>query len=241
MAVTANQLIARQDGEKISVPVAASTTLYQGTLSFVDSSGYAEETTGSGANKFAGIVIEQVDNSSGSNGDKEVELWVCGDYELSGSGFTQADVGQNIYATDNYTVTTTAAGGVLIGSVARYVSSTKVVVRLSEQTNTVSVSGVDAVTAAGSAQGDAAALTGTVNVVSGGDDTTGVVLPTAAATGQPVYVLNSGSAGLKIYPASGDAINNGSANVAITILEDTLAILVPTAADNWAATFTANS
>lgn len=100
---------------------------------------------------------------------------------------------------------------------------------------------VKTVAAAGSAQGDAAALTGVVNVVTGGNDTTGVILPTAAATSGIVFVLNSGSAGLKIYPATSDKINNGSANAAITILENTLAILVATAGDNWAAVFTVNS
>lgn len=100
---------------------------------------------------------------------------------------------------------------------------------------------VKTVAATGSAQGDAAALTGVVNVVTGGDDTTGVILPTAATTSGLVMVLNSGSAGLDIYPATGDKINNGSANAPITILENTFALLVATAADNWGAIFTVNS
>lgn len=100
---------------------------------------------------------------------------------------------------------------------------------------------VKTVASAGSAQGDAAALTGVVNVVTGGDDTKGVILPTAAATSGIVFVLNSGTAGLKIYPATSDKINNGSANAAITILENTFAVLVATAADNWGAIFTVNS
>lgn len=100
---------------------------------------------------------------------------------------------------------------------------------------------VGTATATGSNQGDAAALgTAVVQVVSAGDDTKGVILPTAAA-GDLRIVLNSGSAGLKIYPNTDDKINNGSADAAITILENTLAILVATAADNWGAIFTANS
>lgn len=104
------------------------------------------------------------------------------------------------------------------------------------------VSTVASVTADGSNQGDAVALTaGAMNVVADGDDAKGVILPTAATTAAMIMVLNSGTAGLKIYPASNDKINNGSANAAITILENTMAILVPTAADNWAAVYTANS
>lgn len=96
------------------------------------------------------------------------------------------------------------------------------------------------VAATGSAQGDAAVITNTVTAVTAGDDTKGVVLPTAVP-GDLRVILNSGSAGLKIYPATSDKINNGSANAAITILENTTAILVATAVDNWAATYTVNS
>lgn len=96
--------------------------------------------------------------------------------------------------------------------------------------------------AAGSAQGDATALgsAAIVHAVTGGDGTKGVKLPTAVA-GDVKIVLNSGAAGLKIYPNTDDKINNGSANAAITILKDTMAILVATAADNWAAVFTVNT
>ncbi len=100
---------------------------------------------------------------------------------------------------------------------------------------------IKTVAATGSDQGGAAALTGIVNVVTAGDDTKGVVLPSAAAGTGIVFVLNSGSAGLKIYPASSDKINNGSADAAVTILENTFALFVATAADNWGATYTVNS
>jgi hypothetical protein len=98
------------------------------------------------------------------------------------------------------------------------------------------------IAAAGSAQGDAGVIPAysDVIVVTGGNGTTGVVLPTAVVGDKPKHILNSGSAGLKIYPAASDKINNGSANAAIAILENTQAILVPTAVDNWAASFTVN-
>lgn len=100
---------------------------------------------------------------------------------------------------------------------------------------------VGTATATGSAQGDAAALgTAVVQVVSAGDDTKGVVLPTAVA-GDIRVVLNSGTAGLKVYPNTDDKINNGSADAAVAILEDTMAVFIATAADNWAAIYTANS
>ena len=101
---------------------------------------------------------------------------------------------------------------------------------------------VVAVAAAGSAQGDAAALTAhAVNSVSAADGTKGVVLP-AAAAGLRVEVYNSvATNGLKIYPATADTINGGSANAAVTIEGKTHATFVATDSTNWAALFTANT
>lgn len=101
--------------------------------------------------------------------------------------------------------------------------------------------GVATVAAAGSVQGDAAALALGVNTVTGADGTKGVILP-AATAGSVVEVYNAvATNGLKIYPATGDAINGGSANAAITIEGKTLAYLRNIDGDNWAAIFTANT
>lgn len=129
MAVSANQLIKRQEGCKFK-GLAAVAVLYQGTLAFVNASGYIDDDTASGVNTFAGIVIENVDNSGGSAGDETVELWRRGIFELPGSGFTQADVGKAIYASDNYTLTLTATGNVYVGRVHEYVSATKLLVAI---------------------------------------------------------------------------------------------------------------
>lgn len=129
MAVTANQLTKRQEGDRQSFPVAASTTIYEGTLAFVSATGYLDDDTGSGANRFAGVALAYVDNSSGSAGDKQGEVYTEGVFELVGTGFSQASVGQSIFATDNYTITTAPSGsGVYIGECVGYVSSTKVLV-----------------------------------------------------------------------------------------------------------------
>ena len=51
MAVTANQLITREDGNIGGGPVLAAKTLYGGTLAFVDATtGYLTNITNSGAN-----------------------------------------------------------------------------------------------------------------------------------------------------------------------------------------------
>lgn len=132
MSVTVGQRIIKACEERISLPVAASTYLYEGTMFFKDANGRAAGGTGTGANRFGGIVAEEVDNSSGSAGDKTLKhAWQYGRFELQGSGFTQADVGKVAYATDNFTITVApSASAVPIGVVAEYVSSTKLMIDL---------------------------------------------------------------------------------------------------------------
>lgn len=129
MSVTANQLLKRQDGCKESYPVAASTHIYQGTLVFVNATGYGDDDSASGANRFVGVAIGEVDNSSGADGDLKVEVWTEGDFELTVTSMTQAKVGTDAYATDNYTVVSGySANGVKIGRLTGYVSTTKGIV-----------------------------------------------------------------------------------------------------------------
>jgi hypothetical protein len=129
MAVTANQLIKRQEGKKRSYPVKASVVLYQGTLAYIDADGFAEPTTATGVNAFGGIVIDSVTGTSVSGG-ATVELWVEGDFELVGAGtYTQADVGTPIYGDDNYTINVAIGStSVPIGRAVGYVSATKLIV-----------------------------------------------------------------------------------------------------------------
>ena len=129
MAVTANQPTKRQEGCRKSYPIAASTTIYEGTLNFITVTGYLDDDTATGANRFAGIALAYKDNSSGSAGDLQGEVYADGVFELVGTGFSQASVGLPVYATDNYTVTTApSASAVYIGRCEGYVSSTRILV-----------------------------------------------------------------------------------------------------------------
>lgn len=131
MAVTANQLIKRQDGCTRSYPVAASTTIYQGTLVFINAAGNADDDTATGVNGFAGIAKDYVDNSAGSAGDLWVEVYTEGDFELTGTGFALTDNGMPVYADDNYAlVLSLGSTSVRIGTIVRNVSSTKAIVAI---------------------------------------------------------------------------------------------------------------
>lgn len=100
---------------------------------------------------------------------------------------------------------------------------------------------IGTVAATGSVQGDAASLTNETTYVSAADGTKGVVLP-AATAGKRRYVYNThATSGLKIYPASGDDINDGSADAAVTIEGKTLAIFHALDSDTWAALYTVNT
>lgn len=131
MAVTAEQLMKHQGGLRNgSLPVAATTTIYGGTMVFSNSGGYAVGIVASGANQFQGMARETYDNSSGGNGDIVAEHITEGDFELQGSGFTQATVGADIYASDNYTVTASDSSTSYVGKCVGLVSATRIIVRI---------------------------------------------------------------------------------------------------------------
>lgn len=62
------------------------------------------------------------------------------------------------------------------------------------------------VAATGSAQGDAALLKSSINIVTGADGNKGVIL-TAGQVGDEVWVFNNASSTLKVYPPAGAAIS----------------------------------
>jgi predicted RecA/RadA family phage recombinase len=113
MAVTANQLItARRPGNLRKISLGASERLYAGTIVFIGTDGYATATFGAGAT-FIGIAHEDYDNSSGSDGDVEGEVYTSGSFHLPYTGVAQTTVGTVAHATDNYTIA--AAGGAPAG------------------------------------------------------------------------------------------------------------------------------
>ena len=93
---------------------------------------------------------------------------------------------------------------------------------------------------AGTVQANAAVITQRITT-STGDDTAGVVLPTAVA-GDEYYVYNlAATAGLKVYPAANDDINDGTTNAAIVIEGKTFAHFIALDTTTWAAIYTANA
>jgi hypothetical protein len=131
MAVTANQLVKVQDGDRRSYPVEESTRIYQGTLVYVNAAGYACDVTATGVNAFVGIAAGEADNTSGADGAIEVEVYTEGDFELTGTFNSITDVGMPAFGDDNYAVVLAlGATSVRIGRVVRFVSTTKAIITI---------------------------------------------------------------------------------------------------------------
>jgi len=79
---------------------------------------------------------------------------------------------------------------------------------------TKSVAGT--VSAAGTTQGDATALTKTLNMITTATANQGVKLPTAAA-GLTIKVINTTAVTIKVYPNTSDVIDGGTVNVGVNL------------------------
>ena len=122
-------------GGLANAPVIANVVLPHGRAVFTDATtGMATNTSNSGANKFAGIAHERFDNVGGANGDIDAEYWIRDRFELTGSGFTQADVGKKVYLADNGDgLTKTATSAALVGTITEFISATVVEVDIDTQ------------------------------------------------------------------------------------------------------------
>lgn len=88
------------------------------------------------------------------------------------------------------------------------------------------------VTAAGTTQGDAAALTKTTNIVTTASANQGVKLPTAAA-GISITIVNTTAETIKVYPNTSDVIDGGTVNAAVNLAPYTSVQLVAQDNQDW--------
>ena len=108
MALSTNRDVDRYvDQELRSLPVKAGSHVYKGAFVGL-SGGYARALTAGDA--FAGIAYEEMDNSSGSDGDLAVRVFTMGDFEHALTGASRTNNKSAVYASDDDTLTTTATG-----------------------------------------------------------------------------------------------------------------------------------
>lgn len=109
-ALTQDRNTPRRVGEIFNAPVAATTKIYAGSLVCLNSSGYA--VPGSTATTLipVGRATEQVDNSSGSNGDLTIDI-ERGVFRYGNSASTdliaRTEIGKVVYIVDDQTVAKT--------------------------------------------------------------------------------------------------------------------------------------
>jgi len=130
MALTDSVNVEEQHGVICDSPVGASSTIYRGAMVMHNAAGFMVPCAAESGAVFAGIAEEEVDNSTGSDGDKQCKAIHDGRFLLTGAGFTQADVGEIVYASDDETITKTAGSNVLVGKIQKFVSATQVWVLL---------------------------------------------------------------------------------------------------------------
>jgi len=125
--------------------------------------------------------------------------------------------------------TGTATGNTQLGMAVAVALTGATYVRVMKRTaansTAVPVYGVEAVTAAGTAQANATAVGAatTLAIVTGTNGTLSVKLPAGLGNGTCIVVKNIETNVLKVFPGSGEAINALSLNTAISMANNTIA------------------
>jgi predicted RecA/RadA family phage recombinase len=125
-ALTKDRATPYRDGIEIDFPVAANTKIYAGSLVCANTTGYAVPAADTAGLKFAGVALEQADNTGGANGAKTVRLRRSGVFEFDAASITQAMVGTAMYIVDDHTMddATGPTNDIRIGILVKYVADT---------------------------------------------------------------------------------------------------------------------
>lgn len=101
--------------------VAAAATLFAGAMLNFDSSGNVVAATDAAGEEFAGVAIQEYNNSGGSAGDIIAEFETGQVEKVVLSSVEAADVGTNVFIVDDDTVTdgTAATNNVSVGKLVR--------------------------------------------------------------------------------------------------------------------------
>lgn len=119
-------------GHAITLPLAASTTVYSGSLVSVNAAGYGVVAGDTASTVFMGVAADTVANT-GSAGDKKIMVYVRGTFEFAFAGTaTQATVGQSLTVSDGQTlaVAATTTNDIATGKCVEFISATAVRVLL---------------------------------------------------------------------------------------------------------------
>ena len=126
-ALTRDRATPYREGIEVEYSVAANTKIYAGSLVCINAAGYVVPAADTSGFQFAGVAMEQVDNTDGNDGGQVVRLRRVGVFEFDAGSITQAMVGTDMYATDDHTFDDTAGATnhVKVGQLTKFVSATK--------------------------------------------------------------------------------------------------------------------
>ena len=109
------------EGRTLSLPVAADTTIYEGSLVVLDAEGNAAMASKTEGLTAAGRAEEYVDNKGGAAGDKVITVlrgvFKWDNASVTASQVTKAHVLGSCYIADNCTVTSDATDSSVAGKV----------------------------------------------------------------------------------------------------------------------------
>lgn len=131
-ALTSNKEVSEKHRRLLSNKVAAAVNIFKGAIVKIQADGFLAPMSAEVGASLGGMAYEAADNSSGADGDIECKLLREGVFILAGAGFSQADVGSEVFASDDQTVSTTqGANEVSVGKIAQVIDATKVYVDIS--------------------------------------------------------------------------------------------------------------
>jgi len=126
-ALTRDRATSYREGIEVEFPVAAATKIYAGSMVCVNAAGFAVPAADTSGYRFAGVALEQVDNTAGADGVKMIRLRRTGVFEFDAAALSQAKVGNAMYSVDDQTFadTTGVTNHIEVGVLVKYVSATK--------------------------------------------------------------------------------------------------------------------
>lgn len=120
----------RQEGDLIAYGVAASTKVPKGVLTQL-ASGYLTSMTKAASLVFSGVSAEEADNSAtATNGYIKGKVYKTGVFEFVLSSAAVTDIGTEVYALDNHTVTKTSTDATKVGKIVNVVNTNKAIVNI---------------------------------------------------------------------------------------------------------------
>jgi len=122
-ALAADRNTKLRAGDKLEIPAAVDICYAGGAVAW-NASGYGAPAANTASYIFAGICEEQCDNSGGSAGDKNVKVRRDQAGLWASSGLAQSDEGQDVWFTDDQTVSRTS-GNCYAGKIIEVVSATQ--------------------------------------------------------------------------------------------------------------------